>query len=516
MYKKRQRRKYIMIGLCMIMLMMAVGYATFYSKLKISGTSTVTSNWDIEITSITKSQVNGNIEEKVEPSFTKDSAIFSVGLEKPGDYIYYKIGVTNKGNIAAIATLGNLTCTESNAISCGAYADSNVSDIGNNTDLTSRRLIIDSNETEYYNVWVKYNPDITNQPDVTNVELKLELTYKQSDVGITHKTEDNCYTGKVLENGTLEITDYDETCGSEVVIPEEIDGYTVTQIADGRWDDTLKKNLGPFVNKNLTSVVIPNTITYIGTNSFINNAINNLILGINVKKIATEAFYSNQLTKIQIPSSVVEIGQNAFANNKITEIDLPTNIKKIDGGAFSNNNLSGDKAFIYGRKNDGTIDYTKLNSYAGNNTNDIVIPSSIETIDASAFRGIYCTKLNIPSTVKTLNNYAFWGALIKQIYLNEGLEQINDYAFSTTLITSINIPNSVIKIGNYAFKNSKLQTVTIGSGIETIGTGAFQYQNVNGTIYNPITSITINKAPNSVQGYPWGATSAQINWTGSN
>ena len=40
-----------------------------------------------------------------------------------------------------------------------------------------------------------------------------------------------------------------------------------------------------------------------------------------------------------------------------------------------------------------------------------------------------------------------------------------------------------------------------------------QYQNENGTIYNNITSFTINKKENSISGAPWGS-NATINWIG--
>ena len=276
MYKNKRSRKMILGGLLCLLLIMTIGYAAFYSQLQISGTSEVTSLWDVEITNIEKSLVNGNVTEFTEPSYTKDSATFSVGLEKPGDYIYYKIEVTNKGSIAAIATLGNLTCGDSDAIKCGAYPDSDSVNIGSNQDLTSSRLIIGSNEKEYYNVWVSYNNEIATQPDKTNANITLELKYEQSDVGVTHKTEDNCFTAKVLENGTLEITDYDESCGTDVVIPETIGGYTVTEIADGRYDYNTSSFTSAFANKGITSVIFPNTITTVGYAAFYNNNINSL------------------------------------------------------------------------------------------------------------------------------------------------------------------------------------------------------------------------------------------------
>ncbi|MFR8269202.1 MAG: leucine-rich repeat domain-containing protein [Oscillospiraceae bacterium] len=517
MSRRTKNRNIIIIGLSSIVLLMAIGYAAFQTVLKIEGTSNISSTWDVQITGITKDKTKGNVTEISEPTFDKESANFKVGLESPGDYIYYKVAVTNKGSLAAIAKLGNLTCSNSNALQCGAYADSNVGNIETNTDLTERRLIIGPNETEYYNVWIKYNDDITVQPNVTNIDIKLTLTYEQSDVGITHTTEDKCYTGKVLENGTLTITDYDEKCGTDVVIPETIDGYTVTEIQDGKWDSNIGKTVSPFANKGITSVVISNNIKNIGVAAFRSNRIANLVLGDNVQTIEGEAFASNRLTTVNFPSSLKTIGSMSFYGNRLTSLDIPSSITALGGGAFTYNNLSGDEKYIYGKNNDGSTDYTFLTSYASTDATKAELPSTIRTIGYAAFRTVTGSYLELPETVKTVNQSAFWQSAITNIKLNEGLLIIGDNSFAGMPIESINIPNSVTSIGKSAFTNCKLKTVTIGSGIKTIGINAFQYTELaNGTIYNPITSITINKKEGSITGSPWGATKAQINWTGTN
>ena len=514
---KAKQRNIIIIGLSSIVLLMAIGYAAFQTVLKIEGTSNISSTWDVQITGITKDKTKGNVTEISEPTFDKESANFKVGLESPGDYIYYKVAVTNKGSLAAIAKLGSLTCGTSNALQCGAYADSNVGNIGTNTDLTERRLIIGPNETEYYNVWIKYNNEITEQPDVTNIDIKLTLTYEQSDVGITHTTEDKCYTGKVLENGTLTITDYDEKCGTDVVIPETIDGYTVTEIQDGRWDSTLGKTVSPFANKGITTVNIPSSITYIGNLSFSANSIKDLNLNDGIESIASEAFYGNKISSLYLPNTLKRIGRNAFYSNELKEIDIPSSVTTIQGGAFAYNKITGNNALVYGRNSDGSVDYTTLNSYAGQDASGLVIPNTVKNIDYGAFRAVTGNYLEVPSTVENLLYGAFWNSFIENIKLNEGLRTIGQSAFSNMKIKAIDIPNSVETIGNTAFMNSSLQTVTIGSGIKTIGTNAFQYAELaNGTIYNPITSITINKKEGSITGSPWGATKAQINWIGTN
>ena len=481
------KKNILIISLCFILLIMGIGYSAFSSKLNINSSSSITSNWDVEITSIEKTNTSGNIVEK-NKSFTKDTATFNVELEKPGDYVYYKIGVTNKGNVAAIATLGNLTCSNY-AFECRAYSNSSTSaSIWGITDLTDYRLVIGSNETEYYNIYIKFSSNITSMPENLTNTLTLNLIYKQSDVGITHK--DSCYTGKVLKNGTLSITDYDISCGTDVVIPETIDGYTVTEIISGTYDMN-KGYIGSFANKGITSVTMPDTITKIGSMSFNGNNLSFLKLSKNLESIGDEAFTSCGLINLELPKKLKSIGHNAFQNNYLTEIDIPDSVTDLAGGSFTNNKATGDNAYIYDKNSDGSTNYEILESYAGSSVDDAIIPESVKTIKSYSFRHVSGNILNIPSTVKKVDFNAFYQSHAQKIILNEGLKTIDANGF---------------------FDEIFLTEITIPSTVESIGTNAFAREN-----YNSITSIktiNINKKEGSITGAPWGATNATINWIG--
>ena len=502
-----KKKNILIMSLCFILLVMGIGYSAFSSKLNINSSSSITSNWDVEITSIEKTNVSGNVVEK-DKSFTKDTATFNVEMEKPGNYVYYKIGVTNKGSIDAIATFGNLTCTNT-AFECGAYTDGNVTKIETNTNLTDARLIISANETEYYNVYIKFKSEITSMPNNLTNTLNLNLTYKQSDVGTSHKTEDNCYTSKMLKNGTLSITDYNASCGTNVVIPETIDGYTVTEIADGIWDDNLGKNFSAFANKGITSVTMPDTIIKIGSMAFIHNNITDLKLSENLETINSEAFMGNKLQEVKLPASLKYIGQSSFYSNNLTTVDIPESVTTLGGGAFASNNLKGENAFIYGRNSNGTTNYTVLNSYASKGNLEMSIPSTIKTIAYRCFRGAGITEIDIPSNVEEIGGNAFTNVGLKKVTLHEGLKTISYLAFRGNSLTEITIPNTVEIIGTEAFRWNKLTKVTIGSGIKTMSSNAFKAEDN----YNQIESFTINKTEGSITGSPWGS-NATINWIG--
>ena len=112
----------------------------------------------------------------------------------------------------------------------------------------------------------------------------------------------------VFSGGEVYITGYNTVGGTDVVIPSTIDGNPVKAIGDPR----LFGGSGPFSNKGLTSVVIPDGVTTIGQ----------------------AAFSNNQLTSVTIPNSVIKItGRNnapfgnivwpgAFEGNQLTSVTI--------------------------------------------------------------------------------------------------------------------------------------------------------------------------------------------------
>ena len=162
-------------------------------------------------------------------------------------------------------------------------------------------------------------------------------------------TNESCFTvGTINDGNEVAILDYDATCGTDVIIPSTIKGYPVTIIGNNFTNvieqlsnktnnysfndlNNYQKNVnikptgtvsvsGSFQNKNLTSVVIPNSVTM----------------------LEEVVFSNNQLTSITIPDSVTQIGNSAFKNNQLTNVTFtsPSNLKTIDYGAFKSNNIT--------------------------------------------------------------------------------------------------------------------------------------------------------------------------------
>jgi len=121
----------------------------------------------------------------------------------------------------------------------------------------------------------------------------------------------------------------------------------------------------------------------------------------------------------------------------------------------------------------------------------VVIPNTVTSIGASAFRGTSLASVDMPSSVTSIGGNAFQNCKsLTSITIGSGVTSIGTYAFNgCTALTYATIGNSVTNIGTYAFAGcTALTDVTIPNSVITIEANAF-----NGCV--GLTGITI---PNSV------------------
>jgi len=204
-----------------------------------------------------------------------------------------------------------------------------------------------------------------------------------------------CYS---VNNGI--ITDYDPKCGSDIVIPVEINGEKITGISNNAFKST-----------GLVSVVIPGSINSIGNNAFANNPLNSVIVkekydkndfssfGDNVFGEFDNVIYDNELSRIisYVDSDfVIDYYKNFdldFFKNSVSEsqyglIDYIaySSIDKFEKNGYSRNYdyCAGDTCYFFENpEEDDTT--TDINDSLNNDTvvengNDVII-GNLETTE---------------------------------------------------------------------------------------------------------------------------------------
>ena len=164
----RTQRNYIIAGLCMILVIMGVGYAAFQSQLRISGTSNISSNFLVRITDIQSTVLNGQASDAQTPSHTETTATFKTNLVSPGDAMRYDITVANEGSIDAVLNSIDVNTGENDAIT---FETSGIKE--------GDALL--KSTTDVLTVVVRYNSSVTSQPESTESTITVTLNYGQSD-----------------------------------------------------------------------------------------------------------------------------------------------------------------------------------------------------------------------------------------------------------------------------------------------------------------------------------------------
>ena len=129
--------------------------------------------------------------------------------------------------------------------------------------------------------------------------------------------------------------------GGDVVIPATIDGLPVVGI-EGAYMVGFNENYfgdKDFKRKNrITSVVIPETVTFIGMDAFSHcTELKQITLPKNLKFIGNSAFKESGLTSVTIPEGVTDIHGPAFQDCKnLTSVTLPRSLQRVGSSAFEN------------------------------------------------------------------------------------------------------------------------------------------------------------------------------------
>ena len=296
----------------------------------------------------------------------------------------------------------------------------------------------------------------------------------------------------ILDDDTVEIIAYHGD-DSTVVIPEQIEGMSVTSIGEEAF----------YNNTALTRITIPDSVTNIGRRAFsgCTRLSDAFVLPASLESIGEAAFTACAFTSVTIPAKVTSIGANAFLNcfncTDVYCFAKPNNLSWDDSDC---NDFMPDKATkcyvpgkllgAYKTKFGSSVNVTFLSEDSCGENATWEFDSETGKLTISGTGAMYdYNGMNMP-WIEEIEN-------IKSIEIGEGITAIGEWAFAnlsnaasvvipssvTTIgegafavcgFSSIDIPSTVTSIGSYAFTESKLINVTIPGGVTVINKCVFQ------------------------------------------
>lgn len=211
-----------------------------------------------------------------------------------------------------------------------------------------------------------------------------------------------------LYNGQYRLKHSEILISGTVIIPSEINGIAVTQIAYEAFRDC----------QLITELIIPNSVVKIESNAFYNCI---------------------KLSRLSIPQSVTNIGRGIITGSGVKRLEILGDIKELTWAAFIN----------------------------ATNLETVFLPDNLEKINEQAFFG--CTNLSEVNLSGRLSEPSLSNPdiletpLLGSMHLPMGLKEIQANAFGgcTSLPSNITIPDSVEKVGYKSFANSGISNVFI-------------------------------------------------------
>lgn len=284
-------------------------------------------------------------------------------------------------------------------------------------------IYYDGTIEDWLNIDVQYDNSYSNTTYLTTIPMKKAVHFYLLDQGAYHEV-------------------------TEFIIPE-----TITRLGESRPDPMYPtayrlQKLGVTGMQYLENIVIPNSVTYIGSDIF---------------------EYCGG--RISIPDSVTNLSNYAFQNTYATYVKLPNTLTTLYGTSYAG--FFSDAIYL----------------------EEVVLPNNLVEIGANAFK--YCKKLktiNIPDSVTAIGANAFADCeSINNIIIPEGPTILDNTFVRCKSLTNIQLPDSAIELNGTFSSCSALTTIIIPDNVTTL----------NGTFSN-CKALTDVHMPNSITSFGSG------------
>jgi hypothetical protein len=226
---------------------------------------------------------------------------------------------------------------------------------------------------------------------------------------------------KLDDEGTYYTVTGIGTCtDTELVIPNRYDGRPVRNIGSLAFNGC----------SNITSIVIPNSVTSISSLAFSNcTGLKYVLIGNSVESINMLAFYyCTGLTSIVIPNSVTSIGETVFLGCiNLVSVEIGKGVTNIGRASFAHTGLTS----ITIPNNVTTLDGEVFGTCS--NLTNVIIPKSVQSIGRVAFQEcpnltIYCEATEKPDgwddTWNPNDRPVVWGFANDFFAVNEKIDNL--------------------------------------------------------------------------------------------
>ncbi len=256
-----------------------------------------------------------------------------------------------------------------------------------------------------------------------------------------------------------------------------------------------------FMDTVVEKVNLPDSVTQIGDFSFVRSKIKELNLSDCVTYIGENAFLDcGNLSKIVIPSSVTFIGEGAFEGRygnkdleRVYEVSKNNSYYSVPDGC---NVIYENKTHkvVAGCTTSVIPQDTKIigmGAFADFDIQEISIPKTLEIIEKGAFRSTDIKAIDLGENLKEVGATAFYGcSKLQKVQLPDTVETIGEYAFYQTQLTQIDLPNKITRIEEGTFYGCPLKMIQLPLGVKYIGANAFHGCNLSEIVVpNKVESI---------------------------